>query len=180
MRLTLFLLLSIGVVSLLFVITYQKATIDKLEQDLSDTALLLTEQYQETQHLYGEIFTLLETEEALREVKDNPRKLMKIVCEEYNVDYVLAISIARAETGNFTSKLFLENNNIGGLKGSNGWLKYDTLAEGINDYVLILKKYYIDKGLDTPEKMQPKYCPGDDGQHWVQMVNSIMEEERYT
>jgi hypothetical protein len=102
---------------------------------------------------------------------------MKIVCDEHGVDYVLAVSIARAETGNFTSKLFLENNNVGGLRGSQGWLEYDTLAEGINEYVSILKKNYIDKGLDTPEKIQPKYCPGDDGQHWIQMVRTIMKEE---
>ena len=41
----------------------------------------------------------------------------------------------------------------------------------------MLKTEYIDKGLNTPEKMQPKYCPGEDGQKWIALVCEIMEEE---
>ena len=41
----------------------------------------------------------------------------------------------------------------------------------------MLKTEYIDKWLNTPEKMQPKYCPGEDGQKWIALVSEIMEEE---
>ena len=108
---------------------------------------------------------------------NNPEELIKITCEEYSVDYILAISIARAETGNFTSKLYEESYNIGGLRNDEGWYEYNNLVEGVNAYISMLKTEYIDKGLNTPEKMQPKYCPGEDGQKWIALVCEIMEEE---
>ena len=108
---------------------------------------------------------------------NNPEELIKITCEEYNVDYILAISIARAETGNFTSKLYKESYNIGGLRNDENWYEYNNLVEGVNAYISMLKTEYIDKGLNTPEKMQPKYCPGEDGQKWITLVCEIMEEE---
>ena len=154
----------------------------KLQKELNSAAQLINQKEQEVELLYKELDDLVKVNSELqKELKLNngtPREILKIACEEYEVDYILAVSIARVETGNFTSELFLKYNNLGGLSNDYGWYKYDTLIEGINAYVSMLKLEYIDKGLDTPEKMQPKYCPGKDGEHWLSLVRETMEEER--
>ena len=154
----------------------------KLQKELDSATQLINQKEQEVELLYKELDDLAKINNKLqKELKLNngtPREILKIACKEYEVDYILAVSIARVETGNFTSELFLKYNNLGGLSNDYGWYKYDTLIEGINAYVSMLKLEYIDKGLDTPEKMQPKYCPGKDGEHWISLVRKIMEEEK--
>ena len=154
----------------------------ELQKELDSATQLINQKEQEVELLYKELNDLVMVNNKLqKELKLNngtPREILKIACEEYEVDYILAVSIARVETGNFTSELFLKYNNLGGLSNDNKWYKYNTLIEGINAYVSMLKLEYIDKGLDTPEKMQPKYCPGKDGEHWISLVRKIMEEER--
>ena len=154
----------------------------KLQKELDSATQLINQKEQEVELLYKELDDLAKINNKLqKELKLNngtPREILKIACKEYEVDYILAVSIARVETGNFTSELFLKYNNLGGLSNDYEWYKYNTLIEGINAYVSMLKIEYIDKELDTPEKMQPKYCPGKDGEHWVSLVRKIMEEER--
>lgn len=154
----------------------------ELQKELDSATKLINEKEQEVELLYKELDDLVKINSELqKELKLNngtPREILKIACEEYEVNYILAVSIARVETGNFTSELFLKHNNLGGLRNDYEWYKYNTLIEGINAYVSMLKLEYIDKGLDTPEKMQPKYCPGKDGEHWVSLVRKIMEEEK--
>ena len=154
----------------------------KLQKELNSAAQLINQKEQEVELLYKELNDLVMVNSKLqKELKLNngtPREILKIACEEYKIDYILAVSIARVETGNFTSELFLKHNNLGGLRNDYEWYKYNTLIEGINAYVSMLKLEYINKELDTPEKMQPKYCPGKDGKHWVSLVRKIMEEEK--
>ena len=156
--------------------------ITKLQKELNSATKLINQKEQEVELLYKELDDLVKINDKLqKELKLNngtPREILEIACKEYEVDYILAVSIARVETGNFTSELFLKYNNLGGLSNDYEWYKYNTLIEGINAYVSMLKLEYIDKGLDTPEKMQPKYCPGKDGEHWISLVRKIMEEER--
>lgn len=73
----------------------------------------------------------------------------------------VAIAISKHETGSYTSPLFKNANNIGGLYNSNTkkFYTYKTLDDGIEAYVRNLKKGYFDKGLDTIEKIQKKYAP---------------------
>ena len=153
----------------------------KLQKELDSAAQLINQKEQEVELLYKELDDLVKVNNKLqKELKLNngtPKEILKIACEEYKVDYTLAVSIARVETGNFTSELFIKHNNLGGLRNDYEWYKYNTLIEGINAYVSMLKLEYINKGLDTPEEMQPKYCPGKDGKHWVSLVRKIMEEE---
>ena len=167
---------------LILCVTLYEHDIDKLTSELESVTHKLNTREQEIEVLCDEINDLvndnMKLEMELKKNNSTPRELLKIACKEYNVDYILAVSIARVETGNFTSELFLKYNNLGGLSNDYGWYKYNTLIEGINAYVSMLKLEYIDKGLDTPEKMQPKYCPGKDGQHWISLVCQIMEEEK--
>lgn len=73
----------------------------------------------------------------------------------------IAVAITKHETGNYTSSLFKNGNNVGGLYNSSAkkFFKYSNIEDGINAYINNLKKGYFDKGLDTIEKIQKKYCP---------------------
>lgn len=77
---------------------------------------------------------------------------------EYNIDWRIAVAISRWETGNYTSSIYHNKNNVGGLY-CNGFLSYQTLDEGIDAFVSNLKRNYFDLGLDTLEEIQKKYCP---------------------
>ena len=94
--------------------------------------------------------------------------LSEIECKIYNksTEYGLSreqafivVSISRHETGKWTSKAFLNKNNLGGIMCSTGLKSYDSLDEGIEAFVSLLKNRYFDKGLDTIEKIQPVYAP---------------------
>lgn len=94
----------------------------------------------------------------------------KYECIIYNVSLDLglneeqakiSIAISKWETGNYTSNLFKNSNNIGGLYNSNTktFYKFNTIEEGINSFVKNLKNGYFDKGLNSIEEIQKKYCP---------------------
>ena len=93
-------------------------------------------------------------------------------CMVYEVDCNLATAIARLETGHYTSEIFKECNNFGGMLGSKGFMEFRNSMEGCEAFVKMLKYGYIDQGLDTPEKIQPKYCPGNP--QWSTLVRRLM------
>lgn len=71
----------------------------------------------------------------------------------------ISIAISRWETGNYTSKAFISNNNVGGMMCNSGLIVYENLEQGIEAFLTNLKYNYFDIGLDTLDKIQPKYCP---------------------
>lgn len=71
----------------------------------------------------------------------------------------ITIAISRWETGNYTSKAFIEKNNVGGMMCKDGLINYNSLDEGIHAFVKNLKNNYFDIGLDTIDKIKTKYCP---------------------
>ncbi|HOB25990.1 MAG TPA: glucosaminidase domain-containing protein [Bacilli bacterium] len=92
----------------------------------------------------------------------------------------LAVAIVLLETGcNWTcSSLTTQCNNIGGLKGSgscNGgsYSKYDTLGEGIENYLSIIYNNYYLKGLTTPEQMASTYAASSS---WSEKVNTYINQ----
>ena len=72
---------------------------------------------------------------------------------------LISIAISKWETGNYTSNDFLNKNNVGGVMCDIGLRTYATLDDGITHFLTNLKNNYFDIGLDTLEKIQPKYCP---------------------
>ncbi len=104
-------------------------------------------------------------------------EMFEVAAEVYRVDPVLLYAIARHETGNFTSRLFVENNNPGGIKDFNsasGWASYDSEFEGIMEMARLIRRGYYDYGLDTPEEIGAKYCP--DGTDWAGAIRILMKE----
>ena len=117
------------------------------------------------------------------EVKNDVERLS----EQYEVEYELVEAIIRHETGHRTSRAFREyNNSCGNMvwsaeKQKMVFLKFDTEEEGIEYCIRNLKRNYLDKGLDTIEKIQPKYAPigtNDNGlnQYWVSGVTKIYND----
>lgn len=73
------------------------------------------------------------------------------ICDELNVDKELALAISYLETGYLKSNLFNLSNNVGGQRGSSGWLKYPTLEAGIIGHVITIKSLLENNGIDTNE-----------------------------
>lgn len=119
-------------------------------------------------------------------------QMSEIECKIYNksIEYGLnreqafiVVSISRHETGKWTSKAFLNKNNLGGIMCSTGLRSYSSLDEGIDAFVGLLKRRYFDKGLDTIEKIQPVYCPiganndpNNLNKYWLPMVTKYYNE----
>lgn len=107
-------------------------------------------------------------EEEIIEIEPVKCQLSEIECMIYNEgekqelsqdQIYMVLSISKQETGHWTSSAFKKLYNIGGIMDSDGLRGYNSLNEGIADTVRILKNYYFNKGLDTLEKIQKKYCP---------------------
>ena len=51
-------------------------------------------------------------------------------CEEVGIDATIIVGISSIETGYGKSRLFVRNNNPGGMKARRGWMKFDTPKDG--------------------------------------------------
>lgn len=92
---------------------------------------------------------------------------------------ILVVAISKHETGNWTSSLYKNNNNFGGIYNSKDkkFYSYESNEKGLQAFVNLLKNNYFGKGLDTIEEIGSKYCPvGAENdptgvnQHWVPKV----------
>lgn len=92
---------------------------------------------------------------------------------------ILVVAISKHETGNWTSTLYKNNNNFGGVYNSKEqkFYSYESNTKGLEAFVNLLKNNYFGKGLDTIEKIGSKYCPvgaendpSGVNKHWVPKV----------
>ena len=97
--------------------------------------------------------------------------------KQNQVNPLMMASIIKHETTNGSSKMVTEQNNPGGITRGKGFATYTTLEQGIDAMARLLKTEYIDKGFNTIESIQKKYCPvGADNdptginQYWTPMV----------
>ena len=100
--------------------------------------------------------------------------MFEIAAKAYDVDYNMLYAIARLETGNFTSSLFVNNHNPGGMRSSSGWLSYDSDFEGIMEMARLIRRNYLDQGLTTLEEIGSKYCPNT-AENWAVKVRALMK-----
>lgn len=98
---------------------------------------------------------------------------------------LIALAISKHETGKWTSNLYKNHNNIGGIYNSSKqeFYSYETREEGVEAFVNLLKKGYFDKGYITIKKIQKKYCPigakndpNNINQYWVSGVTHYYEQ----
>ncbi len=74
------------------------------------------------------------------------------IAEMYGVNKTLALAIVYEESGIMTSSLFRNSNNMGGLRGGSGWLKFPSLEAGTICYIFTLKNLLERSGLDSNQE----------------------------
>ena len=96
---------------------------------------------------------------------------------DLGVDPYLATAIAMHETGCAWDCSYLAKacNNVGGQKGygCGEYAYFDSLEEGIYEFVLNIKNKYVDYGLLTADEMNPKYA---EDPSWSSKVNNYIEK----
>lgn len=134
---------------------------------------------------YVEIEKIIEVEEETQEIFFETEIENLIYQEGLKVGLtkdqaIIALAISKHETGKWTSKLYKNNNNVGGIYNSKEkkFHSYESKEKGVQAFVKLLKKGYFDKGYDTIEKIQKKYCPigakndpNNINQYWTSGVN---------
>ena len=94
---------------------------------------------------------------------------------QQGVDPYLALAIMLHETGCAwsCSSLTQVNHNVGGMRGSNGYLYFATIDEGIRAFIDNLSRNYVRYGLTTAETMNSKYA---ENPNWHVAVNRYIEQ----
>lgn len=123
----------------------------------------------------------IERLKVVANLKDIEKKIYNVAInsELTHEQAILVIAISKHETGNWTSSLYKNNNNFGGIYNSKEkkFYSYESNEKGLQAFVNLLKNNYFGKGLDTIEEIGAKYCPvGAENdptgvnQHWVPKV----------
>ena len=96
-------------------------------------------------------------------------KIKEVAIREGITDWKIPVAIARHECGykdnQYLSNAFKNKNNVGGMMyydtttKSSYLMSFDTIDAGVEAFVSNLKRNYFNLGLDTIEKIQPKYAP---------------------
>ena len=91
------------------------------------------------------------------------------------VDPYVATAIMIHETGRGTSKMIKTCNNVAGQKGSpscmGAYKGYPTIDDGIRGAIDNLYKNYYSVGLNSVEKIGPKYA---EGSTWISKINNYI------
>ena len=98
-------------------------------------------------------------------------KIKDVAIREGITDWKIPVAIARHECGykdnQYLSNAFKNKNNVGGMMyydtttNSSYLMSFDTIDDGVEAFVSNLKRNYFNMGLDTIEKIQPKYAPNN-------------------
>lgn len=129
------------------------------------------------------------------EQKDNEIRTLKIIANLKDIEKkiynksvesgltheqaILVVAISKHETGNWTSTLYKNSNNFGGIYNSKEqkFYSYESNEKGLQAFVNLLKNNYFGKGLNTIEEIGAKYCPvgakndpNGVNKHWVPKV----------
>ena len=107
--------------------------------------------------------------------------LINYYCNLYELDYQLLASISYVETGNMKANNMLSKNNVyGGMTYNKQLIGYKNINYGVLTYVRMMKYKYIDKGLDTVDKIGYVFNPivingvKTVNPHWLGHVNSTL------
>lgn len=102
---------------------------------------------------------------------------------EFNIDPVLFATIAMHETGWGTSNAVINLNNPGGLMGSGGLMRFETLEDGMRVMARTINNHVNERGATTLEALRDIYAPlGADNDptglnhNWVPAVTSIANQ----
>lgn len=88
-----------------------------------------------------------------------------------NVDPMLSLSIACAESGYFEAGIATNNRNPFSLRSSGDFYTFDNIYEGIAEGIINLKVGYIDEGATTLDSIAVSYCGGSSS--WINLVEDV-------
>lgn len=88
-----------------------------------------------------------------------------------NVDPMLSLSIACAESGYFEAGIATNNCNPFSLRSSGDFYTFDNIYEGITEGIINLKVGYIDEGATTLDSIAVSYCGGSSS--WINLVEDV-------
>lgn len=97
--------------------------------------------------------------------------------EQYDINSIAVTSIIRHESGNNTSWLAVNKNNLGGIKFNSNYASFETKFDCIEYMVKLLKEKYLSEdgkffngySLKSVNKL---YCPGD-GYYWSTQITDM-------
>jgi hypothetical protein len=97
------------------------------------------------------------------------------ISNDYGFEYYWIVAIAQQES-NLCKKIPEGSHNCWGYGiHKRGTLKFENYELAIKSYANYLKREYFDKGLNTPELIMKKYCPGSNGS-WAKGVWQFINE----
>lgn len=76
-------------------------------------------------------------------------------CEEIGIDATIVVAMSSIETGYGKSRLFVRNNNPGGMKARRGWMSFDTLEDG---YRTMINKIAVMAGVRKSKSFYYNSC----------------------
>lgn len=94
--------------------------------------------------------------------------------QQYGINALFVLSIVRLESGNGTSSLARNCNNLGGIKsGEDGYRTFATKDECLNYMFDLLSRKYVSQGRTTIGAVGKIYCATGG---WIPQVTEIMRE----
>ena len=96
--------------------------------------------------------------------------------QEYDINAFFILAVARLESGNGTSEIAINKNNLFGLNTVdkdpyNKAFTFNSKSESVYSFSNVIKKYYIDIGLKTVSQINTKYSSSD---KWANKINNLM------
>lgn len=182
-----YLMIILSTIGIFSMVPNKKVDTKVIQTNVSNTVekVETTEQVEETE-------TTEQVEVAIVEPTSTCKINNESACYIYNgaIEYglnhnqaLLVVAISRHETGGWSSSLYVNNNNFGGLYNSSAkkFFSYETKEDGLNAMLRTLSKGYFEKGLTTIEDIGAKYCPvgaNDNGsnKYWVGSVTDIYNQ----
>ncbi|HEC2149452.1 TPA: CHAP domain-containing protein [Staphylococcus delphini] len=117
-------------------------------------------------------------------VFEGKTKYLIDLSKKHHINSLMFVSILASESGWGKGVNATRQKNPASLMGnSNVPWQFKSIEEGTEAYAKLLETQYINKGLDTPEKIQPIYAPigasndsGGTNSYWLRTVRQIMNQ----
>ncbi|MFB9275014.1 glucosaminidase domain-containing protein [Cohnella cellulosilytica] len=100
--------------------------------------------------------------------------------ETYGINALFTIAVMKLESGNGSSRLAKNKNNLFGLNATGSdphrqAFSFETKGDSVKKFGQLLADKYVDKGYTTIEKIATKYCPANS--KWPSLVKNIMKKD---
>lgn len=96
---------------------------------------------------------------------------------EHGINAFVSLAVASLESGYGNSQIAMDKNNLYGMNAQDHnpyelAFSYSSKYESVMDFTRRLSEHYVNRGLTTLDKIQPKYCPTNPG--WDELVKGTI------